>query len=344
MATLRKRGDKWHVQVRRRGHATLTKSFTRKADADAWARQQEVALETGSVAAQAVRPATVRLADLLSRYEREVSSRKKGSSSESYRLRAMMADSIAATPLDKLTTARLADYRDDRLTKVGPSSIRRELAILAHCLEVARREWGLGLTVNPMAELRLPSAAPNRERRVTPEEVQRLALALRKCRNKLLVSVVNLAIHTGMRRSELLGLTWRNVDLKRGLAFLPDTKNGHSRHVPLSPAAREVLTELDQGGPADRVLPMSANAVRLSWERLKRRAKVEGLHFHDLRHEAISRFFEAGLSVPEVSLISGHRDPRMLLRYTHLRPEAVAQRFATVASVGVSTANSVGMA
>ena len=226
----------------------------------------------------------------------------------------MMADPIAAMSLDKLTTARLADYRDSRLSKVGPSSVRRELAILAHCLEVARREWGVSLTINPMAELRLPSAAPNRERRVTPEEIDCLATALRKCRNKLLVSVVNLAIHTGMRRSELLGLTWRNVDLKRSLAFLPTTKNGHPRHVPLGPAAREVLTGLGRGGPDDLVLPMSANAVRLSWERLKRRAKVEELRFHDLRHEAISRFFEAGLSVPEVGLISGHRDPRMLLR------------------------------
>ncbi|MDA0341679.1 MAG: tyrosine-type recombinase/integrase [Proteobacteria bacterium] len=71
---------------------------------------------------------------------------------------------------------------------------------------------------------------------------------------------------------------------------------------------------------------MSPNAVRLSWGRLTHRAGIEDLHFHDLRHEAISRFFEMGLSVPEVALISGHRDPRMLFRYTHLRAEDVARK------------------
>jgi integrase len=72
--------------------------------------------------------------------------------------------------------------------------------------------------------------------------------------------------------------------------------------------------------------PISANAFRLAWERVKRRAGVEDFRFHDLRHEAISRFFEIGLSVPEVALISGHRDPRMLFRYTHLRPETIARK------------------
>jgi integrase len=79
-------------------------------------------------------------------------------------------------------------------------------------------------------------------------------------------------------------------------------------------------------GGDDRVFPVSANAIRLAWERLKRRAGVEDLRFHDLRHKAISRFFEHGLSVPEVSAISGHKDPRMLRRYTHLRAESIAEK------------------
>ena len=80
-----------------------------------------------------------------------------------------------------------------------------------------------------------------------------------------------------------------------------------------------------------RLFPMSANALRLAWERLKRRAGIRDLRFHDLRHEAISRFFEMGLSIPEVSLISGHKDVRMLLRYTHLRPADVAQKLNSLA-------------
>jgi integrase len=92
-------------------------------------------------------------------------------------------------------------------------------------------------------------------------------------------------------------------------------KNGYSRTIPLPSAALDVLSELDE--KEDRIFPMIANAVRLAWERVKLRAGVEDLHFHDLRHEAISSFFEKGLSTPEVALISGHKDMRMLFRYSH---------------------------
>lgn len=328
MATYRKRGSRWQVQVRRQGHPPLTATFDRKADGEAWTRQREAEIGCGSPTVAEQPNRSLRLKDLLERYERTVTPSKKSREVERYYLRALSADPIGQTTIDKLTPGRLASYRDARLAKVKPSSVRREFNVLRHCLEVAMTEWHVGLRANPMKGLRLPSDPPHRERRVTPQELKSLATALRTSRNPLLVSVINLAIFTGMRRSELLGLTWCNVDLQRGLAFLPDTKNGHSRHVPLSPAARKVLTEVRQGRPDDLVLPISANAVRLSWERLKRRAAIDNLRFHDLRHEAISRFFEAGLSVPEVSLISGHRDPRMLLRYTHLRPEAVSETLA----------------
>ena len=74
----------------------------------------------------------------------------------------------------------------------------------------------------------------------------------------------------------------------------------------------------------ERVLPITENAAKMAWKRLVKRARLESLRFHDLRHEAISRFFEKGLNVPEVALISGHRDPRMLFRYTHPRAEDIA--------------------
>ena len=76
----------------------------------------------------------------------------------------------------------------------------------------------------------------------------------------------------------------------------------------------------------DFLFPLSAEAVKLAWKRLNKRAGITGLHFHDLRHEAVSRFFELGLTVPEVALISGHKDPRMLFRYTHLRPADIAKK------------------
>ena len=129
-----------------------------------------------------------------------------------------------------------------------------------------------------------------------------------------------------MRRSELLGLTWDDIDIKSKTAYLPDTKNGSSRTVPLSSKALAVIRNLDK--TQLRLFPVSDNAIRLSWDKLKKRAELKDLRFHDLRHEAISRFFEKGLSIAEVALISGHKDPRMLMRYTHLKAEDVALKLA----------------
>ncbi|MFM8239310.1 MAG: site-specific integrase, partial [Actinomycetota bacterium] len=106
------------------------------------------------------------------------------------------------------------------------------------------------------------------------------------------------------------------------------TKNGHPRTIPLAPEAMATIEALRSLSRGERILTISANALRLAWERMKRRAGIQDLRFHDLRHEAISRLFERGLNVPEVAVMSGHRDPRMLFRYTHPRPEDIARKLA----------------
>ncbi|MFO1123862.1 MAG: site-specific integrase [Methylocystis sp.] len=198
--------------------------------------------------------------------------------------------------------------------------------MLFHSLKVARREWAL-----PVLEIeKITKPAPNgaRERRLSEEELDALLNALDQCRNKLVKPVFLFALATGMRRSEVLSLTWSNIDPNNCTVFLPMTKNGSSRTVPLSAAALAIIKTHapHENSSEDRCFPISANALRLAWERVKRRANIKDLHFHDLRHEAISRFFEMGLSVPEVRLISGHKDARMLFRYTHLKAERVAQK------------------
>ena len=128
-----------------------------------------------------------------------------------------------------------------------------------------------------------------------------------------------------MRHSEILHLRWVNVDLDSGFAFLFDTKNGEDRRVPLTKTARDVLSRLPRKDK--RVFPISANCVRLAWERCRMKAGISDLRFHDLRHEAVSRFFEMGMSVPEVALISGHKDVRQLFRYAHLNPTNVFKKY-----------------
>jgi integrase len=126
---------------------------------------------------------------------------------------------------------------------------------------------------------------------------------------------------------KILGLSWGNINLKRSTAFLALTKNGSSREVPLSSKAVSVLQQ-QRPRTGTHPFPVNANAFRLAWVRLRSRASLNGLRFHDLRHEAISRFFEMGLSVPEVALISGHKDVKMLFRYTHLKVDSLVSKLA----------------
>jgi integrase len=137
--------------------------------------------------------------------------------------------------------------------------------------------------------------------------------------------VIIFAIETGMRRGKVLSLCWDNVHLGKRHVHLLDTKNGASREVPLSPQALELLRELPRNIGSDQdVFPLHFEALKSSWRRACCSAGIIDLRFHDLRHEATSKFFEKGLNVMEVAAITGHKDPRMLQRYTHLRAEKLA--------------------
>jgi integrase len=325
MATFRKRNDRWHVQVRRAGFPSITKSFVSKADAQAWARETERSIDRNELPTHHHELKASTLADLLNRYREEITPKKRSSGPESYMLKTILAHPIAALSLKNLSPAAVASYRDDRLQKVSSGSVRRELAILSHCLEIAKREWGVALKANPCAEVSKPSNGKARTRRLEAGEFETLDEALRQCGNPLVRHVFLFALATGMRRGEVIALRWENVDQEQRTAHLPLTKNGDARTVPLSPAALELLSQLPQAQKGE-VFPITGNAVRLAWQRVKARVGITDLRFHDLRREAISRFFQLGLSTPEVSLISGHKDTRMLAVYTKLKAQDISEK------------------
>jgi integrase len=326
MATIRRRKSRWQVQIRRQGHQ-LSRTFRLRADAELWARQLEAELDRGGLPMHSRMLRAHTLVDLLKRYGAEVVPRKRSADREVYMLRVILRHPVARVSLHLLTAAEIAKYRDHRLTLVKGDTVRRELAIIRHCIEVARNEWGFALPSNPVQQVKMPRAGNPRERRAYPGELEKLLEACKASSCRWLPAVIQLAVETGMRRSELLAMRWDDVDLEARTVLLRNTKNGLPRTVPLSSRALNVIKDMPRCGPT--VFTISANALRLAWERLRRRAGVLELRFHDLRHEAVSRFFEKGLNVPEVAMISGHRDLRMLFRYTHPKPEEVAAKLST---------------
>lgn len=323
MATIRKRADKWQVQIRRRGFPAVVRSFLLQADAKEWARHQERIADRGELGPDRKVLERITLGDLVRRYKAEIVPTKKGKEIEEIILTTFLRHSICNKRLSDLGTRDFANYRDDRLRTITAKSLQRQLSPISNMFEIARRDWGIPFGMNPIKNLALKASDNKRERRLTAAETQELFKAATKTRNALLIPIVRLALETAMRRGEILGLRFRDVDIERCTATIRESKNGCSRTIPLSSPAVAILettiavmsdkAKTDNG----RVFPLTPVAIRLGWERLTRRAKIDDLHFHDLRHEAISRFFEKGLTVPEVASISGHKDIRMLMRYAH---------------------------
>jgi len=263
--------------------------------------------------------------DLLLRYLNEVSSRKKGYDREIHAINALLREEFAGQAINEVTPSVFAAYRDRRLNEVQGTSIRRYLGIIQHAFDGAAQEWDWPIKENPVRHIRKPATGHSRDRRLLPGEEERVLHECLACQNPWIAPCVQLVIETAMRRSEILRMAWVDVDWGKRTLLIPETKTGHPRTIPLTEGAVRLLKRLPRSMDG-RVIPISATCLRMAWDRALRRAEIKGLRFHDLRHEAITRFFERGLSVPEVALISGHRDYRMLARYTHLRPEDVGRK------------------
>lgn len=317
MATIRKRQKKWQAIVRRKGHPALSKSFLYRRDAERWARQTEQAIERGERPERACQINAGTLSDLIEHYKERVLPAKKSETVERYILSALQRQPFAEVKLDCLCSEPFQVYRDHRLTLVKPSTVVRELNLLKQCFELARQDWGLQHLANPLESVKFPRVMDARIRRLGAEEETALLRAALSGRTLYMVPLIRLAIETGLRRGELLALTWQDVDLQRRELIVQTSKNGSPRSIALSSTAVHVLCALQEIYPGPLVFETTSNAVRLTWQRLMKRTAIQNLRFHDLRHEAISRFFEKGLTLPEVAAMSGHKDPRMLMRYAH---------------------------
>ena len=322
MASIRRlKSGKWQVQIRAVGLRPLARSFAIKASAKKWARQIETQISQGDLGAGLDILRKTTLASLIERYRDTITVLKKSQLSETVLINSLLRHPFTGLNLAALTPQHFADYRDLRAKTVKASTINHDLAILNQVYRLARAEWAIPV-INPLAGLRRPKADRSRDRRLMPGELARLMDAAQKCRNKHIRPMVQFAIETAMRRSEILAILWADIDHDRRTLHIPLTKTGNPRTIPLTANALAILAKQD----CPRPFPMSVESFHMAWKRLIKRSGITDLHFHDLRHEAITRFFEVGLSVPEVALISGHKDYRMLARYTHLRPEDVANK------------------
>jgi integrase len=234
VASIRKRDSRWRAQVRKRGYKPQFGSFAQKSEAIAWARQLESEMDRGVFVSRHEAERTT-LGALFDRYQTEITPAKASARRERQRLKQLRRE-FGHRYVGQLRSQEIASYRDQRLASgLAGATVGKELATLAHVIDTGRREWGIHLPENPVKLVKRPRTASGRDRRFLPGEEEKLLAACQASRSEALPVLVRLAVESAMRLGELLGLEWRHVDLSRRVAFLPHTKNGESRSVPLSP-------------------------------------------------------------------------------------------------------------
>jgi len=337
MAYFRKRSGAWEATIDKKGFKRLFRTFDTKAEAEAWAKVTESEMVRGVFVSRTEAENTT-LSEALDRYEREVTSKKKGFQERAI-IRKWKFHPLANRSLASIQGKDIAAYRDQRLKEVSPNTVRLELAPISHLFTIAVQEWGMSGLINPVMQIRKPKLPSGRDRRLLSGELDRIIAA---SGSPALPDIVRFAIETGMRQAEISGITWDMVDLKKRTVTLLVTKNGDKRVVPLSTEAVRILSGLLRRIDG-KVWGITTHAVAVAYRRAVSRARttyekeceekkeepdpsfLADLTFHDLRHEATSRFFEKGLNPMQVAAITGHKTLQMLKRYTHLKAEDLAE-------------------
>jgi integrase len=326
MATIDQRGKKsWRARVRLPGYKLKTRTFDTRAQAEIWAERIERELHIGNDTIPNV-AAEPTLAEALERYEREITKDKKSHEQERRRIAQWCRRPLSKLKLSKLSPQHFVTFRNERINAgTKRSTVRLDLALISHLFTIARKEWGMGYLANPITDVRQLKADKWRDRRLSAEEFERFERALDSGYNRVIAINIRFALETAARKGELLKLLWRDIDLKRRVMTLRDTKNGDDRRVPLTQKAIELLEQLPRGD-GERVFRTTSDAITAAWRRIVLRAEIEDFRYHDLRHEATSRLFERGLEIMEVQRITGHKTLSMLLRYTQMNVDRIVKR------------------
>jgi integrase len=332
----------WLAQIKRKGHGVYSRSFALENDAKVWSRKEDLSIdETG-------RPFTIKqygnitVGSLALRYLEDVSPSKASFPTDRSILTNLHKYKIAKKSIAIVSGKDAADYRDERLKEaVSPSTVRRAVNTLQHIFEIASTEWGYHNIRNPFHHLRIKGSQPRRTRRLEGNELEKLLKATDSCRtHKVYIWLaIALAVHTGMRLQEIFNLRYQDIGMVEGQGSpaeklanrriiirksKTDYQTGLSgRTIVMSIPARVILGLImfpqkdNQLRQELEMFPMGKDAFKQVWRMVVRRAGITNLTFHDLRHEAASRFDELGLSMAEHQLMMGHKGRDMTSRYIH---------------------------
>lgn len=335
MATIEKRttdaGEtSYRVKIRLKGYPAQTATFKRLTDAKKWIQDTESAIREGRhfKTAEAKKHT---LAEMVDRYIKDVLPTKpKQGAAQLPQLERWKAE-IGSYTLSDITPALIVECRDKlsseytpRGNQRSPATVVRYMAALSHAFTIAVNEWQW-LEDSPMRKVKKPKEPRGRVRFLDDDERAKLLTACKESSNAFLYPCVVLALSTGMRQGEEMGLKWNDVNLKDGFIILHETKNGERRRVPLAGHCLELLREHAKVRRLDSALLFPSNKdpqkpidLRKPWETALKQAGIVDFKWHDLRHCTASYLAMNGASLAEIAEVLGHKTLQMVKRYAHL--------------------------
>jgi integrase len=342
LATLLNSGS-WRAQVRRKGKY-VNETFLRRKDAEEWALEVERRIDRGEPAfARSSRDAKT-FGDLIKLHREDLQEVGKRIGRSKAVSMTFLGDRLGRLRIPELDRGRLMQFGKERAREdAGPVTIGIDLGYIKTILSHAAAVHGVILSVEPvllariaLARLGLVGKGNERDRRPTQDELDRLVTAFEKNRfQKIPVGrIIRFAVATAMRQDEISRIGWADFDPQKKMLLMrdrkdPRRKSGNNQRIPLlDVTGYDACAIIEEqrccvGGNRGRIFPYNGKSVGTAFRRQCCDLKIKDLHFHDLRHEGTSRFFEAGFSIEQVSLVTGHKDWKMLRRYTHLKPEAL---------------------
>jgi len=329
MATITKRqtvdGKPYYTaQVRLKGYPAQTATFPRITDAKKWVQDTESAIREGRHFKTAESKKHT-FADMVDKYiKAQLPNYNEKEQAERKSKLLWWKDKLGVYLLSDITPPLIVECRDLLGETRSPATVVRYMAALSHAFTIAVNEWQW-LHENPAKKVKKPTEPDGRVRFLDDDERQRFLVACKESSSELLYMCVILALSSGMRQAELMGLKWQDVNLKDGFLILHKTKNGTKRRVPLSGLGLSLLQEHAKIRRIDTPLLFPSNSnpqkpmdLRSAFQYALERAKVENFHWHDLRHCTASYLAMNGASLAEIAEVLGHKTLSMVKRYAHL--------------------------
>jgi integrase len=334
MAKPIKVGDKWRVQFRRKGQSSISRYFDKKTHAEAYSRQVDHDLRAGEFSSSREFINTT-VEDILIRYETEISKVKEMGRSKKHCLKTLRIH-FGSTFINKLDSETIIAYANKRQSMgAGGVTVNMELTYLKGVLQIAKLIWKIPIKSDPVADARsalkhlgLITKSNKRDRRPTKLEIDQLIAYYAKKARQLLPmgDIIQFAIASAMRAGEIGSLRWDDLNESDKTILIRDRKDpqekiGNNQTVPLLKIGELDAFEIIKRQPktSELIFPWKFDTVSSIFPRACRALEIVDLHFHDLRHEGVSRLFEAGYQIQEVAIVSGHKDWAQLKRYTQLK-------------------------